>query len=380
MQVYRAFRACAPVYNAAMEKFDVAVIGAGVAGLSTAFFVAQRGARVVVLEREAQPAYHTSGRSAAMYIEGYENRTVSRLTTEGKDFFFAPPAGFTDTPLLDARGGMTVAGPQEDAPFDRYLKEWQPYCPQLEEVSTARALEICPILNPDWLTRAAWDPTWYAIDTHALIMGFQRGVKAAGGVVATGRSVDELRPAGDQWHATCAEITYAAPVVVNAAGAWAADVASLAGLPALPLTPMRRTAAIVPAPDHARAWPLVHTITGNLYFKPESPGLMVSPQDEIPSPPMDAYPEDLDVAVALERFATITTLPVERVLRTWAGLRTFAPDRLPAFGFDPRAAGFFWAAGQGGFGMQTAPGLGRLAAAGIAGETLPADVTVERLL
>jgi D-arginine dehydrogenase len=185
----------------------------------------------------------------------------------------------------------------------------------------------------------------------------------------TDAEVTSLHQENGQWSLQAGEHQLTATVVVNTAGAWANQIAALAGLAEVALTPMRRTAAIIPPPADAKDWPLVHTISEDLYFKPESPGLMVCPQDETPSQAMDAYPEDLDIAVALERFGQVADHPVERIMHKWAGLRTFAPDRYPVVGFAPGAKGFFWLAGQGGFGVQTSPGLGQHAADVILGNT-----------
>jgi D-arginine dehydrogenase len=266
---------------------DVAVIGAGVAGLSIAYFLAPH-ARVVVLEQEAQPAYHSSGRSAALFIEGYENSVVSGLTTASRDFFFAPPPGFADAPLVHPRGGLTVASKDERGALQTYLQRWQPLCPDLQAVTPARARELVPVLREDWLGGAAYDPSWQSIDVHELLMGYQRGLKAAGGRVLCNAPAHSLtresgaRGTTPRWHIETPAASVSAAVVVNAGGAWANRVAAAAGLEPLPVTPMRRTAAIVPLPEEGRMWPVVHTIAGNLYFKPESPGLMVCPQDESP--------------------------------------------------------------------------------------------------
>jgi D-arginine dehydrogenase len=341
--------------------FDIAVIGAGAAGLSVAYFLAPH-ARVVVLEREDQPAYHSSGRSAAMYIEGYENPVVQELTSTGREFFFNPPPGFAEFDLVTRAGGLTVAGPGEGDALNKYLNAWQASCPQLVEISAAECRDMVPILSTAWVSGGAFDPSWHNIDVHGLLTGYQRGVREHAGDIRSRWEVTELTWEAGQWNIKGGAGPLTADVVVNASGAWANHTASLAGLPPVPLTPMRRTAAIVPAPEHSEAWPLVHTTSEQLYFKPESPGLMVSPADETPSEAMDAYPLDLDIAIAMEAFHQVTDHPVEHVIRSWAGLRTFAPDRRPVVGFAPQTPGFFWLAGQGGFGIQTSPGLGRLAA------------------
>ncbi|XOV84530.1 MAG: NAD(P)/FAD-dependent oxidoreductase [bacterium] len=341
--------------------YDIAIIGAGAAGLSIAYFLSAH-TRVVVLEAESQPAYHSSGRSAAMYIEGYENQVVRQLTQSGKAFFFTPTPGFSETPLVTQAGGLTVAGPGEVTRLNKYLDTWQPHCPELTLISTTQARDIIPVLNSDWVSAAAYDPSWYNIDVHALLQGYQRGIRQRGSTIITDFRADQILHSADQWHLSCPDKQIKARILVNAAGAWANHIAELAQVKPLPLTPMRRTAAIVPAPPDCTGWPLLHTIRENLYFKPQSPGLMVCPQDETPSEAMDAYAHDIDIAQALDTFSQVTDFEVQKVLHSWAGLRTFTPDRFPAVGFDPEQRNFFWLAGQGGFGIQTSPGLGALAA------------------
>ncbi len=362
--------------------YDIAVIGAGVAGLSAACFLSPQ-ARVVVLERESQPAYHASGRSAAMYIEGYENPLVSELTSAGKSFFFSPPAGMLaesgPQQLVNACGGLTAAGPGELPKLKKYLSAWQPLCPDLVEISAAECRQMVPILKPSWLQGAAYDPSWHSIDVHELLSVYQRGLRAAGGHLLTSAEVCGLQRRNGLWHITTVEEEISAGVVVNAGGAWAPQLGEMAGASAVPLTPMLRTAAIVPAPEPTPAWPLVHTISEDLYFKPESPGLMICPQDETPCEAMDAYPHEMDVAVAAQRFTDITDHPVQRVLHQWAGLRTFAPDRKPVIGFDSAAQGFYWLAGQGGFGVQTSPGIAAVVAEDLLqGKRPPREMTAQR--
>ena len=286
-------------------NYDIAIIGAGIAGLSAAYFLSPH-ARVIVLEQEEQPAYHSSGRSAAMYIEGYENPVVSELTKLGAEFFFTPPQGFTEHRLVNPCGGLTAAGPGETKALEQYLATWRSRCPELSHIGPKEARDIVPILREDWLSGAAWDPSWHNIDVHELLSGYIRGLRANGGVLKTKTTVTGLAQQADTWVINVGGEPLSADVVVNAAGAWANHIATLAGARTLPLTPMRRTAAIAPAPENSEAWPLVHTISADLYFKPESPGLMICPQDETPSEAMDALPDDLDVAIGIDRFHRIT--------------------------------------------------------------------------
>ena len=363
-----------------MAQYDIVVIGAGVAGLSAGYFLSG-AANVVVLEQESQPAYHASGRSAALYIEGYENETVSELTKAGKSFLTEPPADLCGQPLLHARGGLT-AGPDKDTHEVRaFVERWAPHCPNLREISVEEALSLVPAFDPQWLAAACYDPDWLGIDVHELLQVYQRGIRANGGEVRVKAPVTALSRQGGAWRVDCGDSLLTADVVVNAAGAWAQQVGEMAGLDGIHLQPLRRTAVLLPLPEGGERWPLVHAADGSLYFKPEGSGLMVSPADEVPSVPMDAWRDDMDVALTIDRCQRAVRGDVKRVISTWAGLRTFAPDRRPVVGFDPRASGFYWLAGQGGFGVQTSAGLGDLVARNIrAGDALLPEIEARRFL
>jgi D-arginine dehydrogenase len=217
------------------------------------------------------------------------------------------------------------------------------------------------------------------IDVHALLQGYLRAFRSAGGALVADAEVIGLERVGGVWHARTREAIFAAPVLINAAGAWADAIAGLAGLPPLGIAPLRRSMVTIDAPPGIDfvAWPMFNDVEEQFYVKPDAGRLLLSPAEETPSPACDAQPEDLDLALAVDRLERATTLKVTRLLGRWAGLRCFAPDRTPVVGFDPLAEGFFWLAGQGGYGIQTSPALGSLTAALVRGRSVPAEVTAE---
>ncbi len=342
----------------ARRKPSLAVIGGGMAGISVAARAA-RDFRVWVLEAEEQPAYHSSGRSAAVAIECYENEVVRALTVPGMDYL----RRHGGKPL----GCVTIADEEHLPALAAFEAEWAPLSASLREIPVAEMLNRVPILRPEKVARVLLESDALTLDAHALLESFRRQLKDNGGTLVGNARVDRLERRGGRWHVSWGEDRLDADVVVNAAGAWGDQVAALAGVAPLGLEPRRRTAFLLDPARDVSGWPLVHRVQGGLYFKPEAGQLMVSLADAAPSPPCDARPEELDLALAADRFETMTTLPVRRMSHTWAGLRTFLPDDRPAAGYDPDAEGFFWLVGQGGFGIQTAPELSRVAAALLGG-------------
>ena len=358
-----------------MRSADVLVIGGGIAGASAACHLAGR-CRVILLEREAQPGYHSTGRSAALFSETYGNSAIRILTRASRAFYDSAPGDFAEHPILSPRGVLLYAAPEEMALFERLWAEAAAEDPGSRRLDAAAIERIVPVLRPERAAAAILEPGAMDIDVHALHSGYLRWLRRAGGEIATDSGVTALARRGGVWHAATPAGDFAAPVIVNAAGAWADAVAGLAGLPPIGLVPKRRTALIVAPPPgiDIRAWPLTVDIAESVYFKPESGRLLVSPADETPVPPGDVQPEEIDVAVAIDRLVSATTIVVRRVLRKWAGLRSFVGDKTPVVGFDPLADGFFWLAGQGGYGIQTAEGIARSAAMLITEARLPADI------
>ncbi|MEH1014447.1 FAD-binding oxidoreductase [Micromonospora sp. CPCC 206060] len=343
---------------------DFLIIGAGIAGASAGYHLAPHG-RVAVLEMEQVPGHHSTGRSAALYSEYYGGPVVRALTRASRDFLTAPPPGFTAHPLLTPRGVLTLCPPGAEKEFDDALAAGADASVPAYEIDPAEVPRHCPIVRPGAYRRAMRKPAAQDIDVDALHQGYLRGIRAHGGQVLRSARAATLTRQGDTWQVATGEGRFGAPVVVNAAGAWADEIAGRAGVRPLGLTPLRRTAFLVDAPadtDVSR-WPMVADVTGTFYFKPESGHLLVSPADATPVPPGDARPDDLDVAIGAERVEAATTLTIRRIRRAWAGLRTAAPDDVPVVGVSPDAPGFLWLAGLSGYGVQVAPAVGRLAAA-----------------
>ncbi len=341
---------------------EIIVIGGGIAGVSAACELALAGAGVLLLETEDQFAYHSTGRSAALLFQNYGPPNVRRLTTAGRPFFVSPPEGFTDHPLVAPRGVLMVAPVGQEAAMADTLAAGDGMAP----ISLDQALAKVPLLRRDKLVSAAYEADAQDLDVHGLHSGYLKRFRTAGGRAVTRAEVLALRRTPGGWAVESKAGRFTAPVVVNAAGAWADLVAGLAGLGPLGIQPKRRTAIIVDGPGDGHgsaAWPLIVDAAHTWYCKPEPGGkLLLSPADETPVPPSDVQPEELDIALAVDRFQAAVRLSVRRVEHSWAGLRSFAPDGDLVIGWDPRAEGFFWLAGQGGYGIQTAPAAGRLAA------------------
>jgi len=355
-----------------MSGYDVAVVGAGVAGASAAYFLS-RTLKVVVLEQEERGGYHSTGRSAASFTENYGNGAVRRLAMASREFLEQPPAGFAEVPLLSPRGMVTIARADQmdllQAAFDRA----RALLPTMEWMTPQACRELVPVLREDYLAGAFYEPDCRDIDVDALHQGYLRGFRQNGGTVLTRAEVTSLSRGPSGWTIGLPDRQIQAAVVVDAAGAWADVVATRAGLAPLGLQPKRRTALTIDLPAELQGahWPMVDDVGEELYFKPDAGRLLVSPADQTPVDPCDAQPEELDVAIAVDRLEKATTLAVRRVPHAWAGLRTFAPDKSPVVGFDPRVEGLFWLAGQGGYGIKTSPALGQTAASLITGKGWP---------
>jgi D-arginine dehydrogenase len=355
-----------------MESADVCIIGGGMAGASVAYHLAPH-ARVVLLEREPHVGYHSTGRSAALYAPQYGSPVIRRLTAAAGPFLRAPPEGFAAAPLLTPRGFMTIGRADQRAALAEHETVARLADQSVQRLTSAEARTLVPSLRADAVDWALLDPSAQDLDVEALLQGFLRGARGHGAHVLTTREVTALESTAGRWRVRGPEFEIDARVVVNAAGAWADPLAGLAGLEPLGLVPNRRTAFIfdVPAGVAAACWPMVSDAEEQFYFKPEAGRVLGSLAEEVPVPPGDAQPEDLDVAIAVDRIEQVLDFPVQRVLRAWAGLRVFSRDRDPVSGFDPARNGFYWHAAIGGYGIQTAASLGAFAAATILGHPAP---------
>jgi D-arginine dehydrogenase len=343
---------------------DFLILGAGIAGASIGYFLAPHG-RCLMLERENQPGYHSTGRSAAQFIATYGTPQVRALSRASEPFFQHPPADFASAPLLHPRGLLTFAG---DADLPMLEDAWA----VLQQTTTTgrwltseEACALVPVLRPEMVRAAILEPDSFDMDVDAIHQGYLRGFKRAGGELVTGAEVVGIERGGGVWRVTTsAGAVLEAPVLINAAGAWCDAVAQLAGVAPIGLVPKRRTALTFAAPagmDVSR-WPLVLAADGSVYFKPDAGALLASPVNEDATHPQDVQPEELDIALAMHALENWTTLAV-RPSHTWAGLRSFVADGDLVAGFDAQAKGFFWCAAQGGYGIQTSAAMGEACAA-----------------
>jgi D-arginine dehydrogenase len=353
--------------------FDHLVIGGGMAGASAAYMLAPSGS-VALLERETQFGHHSTGRSAALFIEGYGNAVVRSLNRASKPFFDAPPEGFAPQPLLSPRGVLMIAREDQRDRLDAAVEELSAQAlVRPERLDGEGCRRLVPMLRPGHIVAGMYDPGATDIDVDLLHQGFLRGARSRGASVVADAGIRAIERTAGGWKVESTAGTFEAAHLVNAAGAWADVIAGMAGVRPLGLQPRRRTACLVDPPPgmDSRRWPGLIDADEQFYTKPDAGLLLVSPADETPSEPMDAQPDELDIAIGIDRLQQAADIPVRRVVRSWAGLRSFFADRTPAVGWAADAPGFCWIAGQGGYGIQTAPAMGMLAASLITGTPLP---------
>jgi D-arginine dehydrogenase len=354
------------------RRADFLVIGGGIAAASVGHWLAPHG-QVILLERESQPGYHSTGRSAALFMESYGTPQVRALTLASRAFFDHPPEGFTEHPLLSPRGALMVAEPGQEAALDEWWQVLRSVTPRAQRLDAAGACALVPVLRPERIAGAVYEPDAADMDVHAIHQGYLKGLRRAGGSIVCDAEVTSLERAGALWRVEAGGQVYEAPVVLNAAGAWADVIAQRAGVPVLGLQPKRRAAFIFAPPEGAdiHAWPMAIGASEDWYFKPDAGMLLGSPANADPVEPHDVQPEELDIALAIHRIQEMTTLTIRRPTRTWAGLRSFVADGDLVGGFDPAAPGFFWVAAQGGYGIQTSAAMGETCAALARGLPIP---------
>lgn len=340
----------------------VLVVGGGIAGVSAAYSLSRDGAEVTLVEAEPHLAAHSTGRSAALYFENYGAAPNRALTRVSRAFLDRPPIDLDRHPLLSRRGALWVGREDQVPTLRQILAESTASTHPGRWLEPKQAQTIVPVLDPSYLGGAVFEPEALDIDVAALHQIFVKGTRQAGGEIQLSSPITRLEQTQSGWRARAGDRTLDVDVIVNAAGAWGDQVAEMAGARALGLTPMRRTAFMVPGSEAYRNWPLVCDADNQFYFRPDGPQLLCSLAEEKASPAEDARPDPLDIALAIDRINAATSLEIRTVRSSWTGLRSFVPDRAMVIGFDPVVDGFFWLIGQGGTGIQTAPAAADLAA------------------
>jgi D-arginine dehydrogenase len=351
---------------------DWIIVGAGIAGASLAYRLAPHG-RVVLLERESQPGYHATGRSAALYLESYGPAQARALTLGSREFFVAPPPGFAERPLLTPRGALAIGTAQQQALLDAHHEAVRALGVAVQRLDAREARARVPVLREDVVAGGVFEPDAMDIDVDLLLQGYLRGARRAGASVQCGVAVSAIQSHGEDWIVSDGQRSWRAPVVVDAAGAWADELAALAGVAPIGLQPRRRTAFLFRPPEglDPRRLPCFIAVDESFYVKPDATMLLGSPANADPVAPHDVVAEELDVAVGIDRIEHFTTLGIRRPTHVWAGLRSFVADGGLVGGFDAQARGFFWLAGQGGYGIQTSAAMSEACAALVRGRPLP---------
>jgi len=351
---------------------DFLIVGAGIAAASVGFWLARHG-RVTLLEREEQPGYHATGRSAAIFIENYGSPQVRALTLASRAFFERPPEGFSDQPILTRRGALLVAASTQVAMLEEQWGGMASASRPGQRLDRSQTCAMVPVLRPEKVLGSLYEPDAADMDVHALHQGFLKGVTQLGGQVVCNAEVTALTRSGGRWCVQAGGNSFQAPVVINAAGAWCDEIARLAGAQTIGLVPKRRSAFVFapPADVDTRGWPMFIGLDHSWFVKPEAGMLLGSPANEDPVTPHDVQPEEIDIATGAFRIEEMTTLQIRRPLRSFAGLRSFVADGDLVGGFDPDLPGFFWLAAQGGYGIQTSAAMGEACAALARGMDMP---------
>lgn len=355
-------------------KADFIIIGAGIAGASAAYELSGEGT-VLLLEREKWLAYHSSGRSAAVYMQTYGNRTVRGLTKGSLEFYSNPPADFSESPLLRSRGAVFLSTNEQNELIQQHYNDMKDYIEDLKLLNQDEISELIPIMNKDIFKAGIYEKSAMDMDANEIHQSYIRGMQRKGGRLITDCEVNSIAKKDSMWHVETTMGEFSAPVIVNAAGAWSDVVAKLAKIKPIGLEAKKRTVLFVGMDGQDISnWPYVGDISETFYFKPDAGRLFVSPCDEIPITPCDAKPNELDVAVAVNTLEIATNLVVNDIESSMAGLRSFVADRTPVVGEEKEAENFFWLVGQGGYGFQTAPALARCCKAAVTRSDFPQDL------
>lgn len=360
-----------------MTHADIVIVGAGIGGASLAWALKEAAPqlKLLLLEAEDNPAYHTTGRSAAFYAETYGGPDIQPLTTSSKAFFLQPPRGFCDTALVSPRGALHIRHADQRGALAALEREFVEGGVAHQRLGPEGIRAKLPQLREEWAETAIWEPGCADIDVAALHQAYLRGAKWGGAELVLNARLERAERRDGHWTIGTTAGEFQASTIVNAAGAWADPVAEACGAPPIGIAALRRTIVVTDVrPDAPADMPVVMDAGGSLYFKPDGGRLWISPHDETPDVPHDVQPDEMDMAVALDRFEQMCDWPIRRLASKWAGLRNFAPDRLPVLGHDPATPGLFWCAGQGGWGIQTAPAAAALAAAMLLDQQLPAGL------
>jgi len=350
---------------------DIVVVGGGIAGAGIAAELSTNR-KIILLEQEEHAGIHATGRSAALHSEIYGNACIRALTQASRDFFLNAVGGVA---FAHERGCLHIAAEHQIERLEAFARQ-SDVAPVIRRITGQEARARVPVLKPDHVVAAIEERHAYDLDVNAIHQSFLARLRANGGVLHCSSPANALAFDGARWRVTAGGREFRAPILVNAAGAWGDVLAARAGVRSIGLEPKRRSALTVdpPAGVDPSGWPAVIDIDEQFYFKPEAGRILMSPADETPSVPCDAHPEEIDLAIAVDRVQRVADIPVRHIAHRWAGLRTFVRDKTPVVGFDPDAPGFFWLVGQGGYGIQTSPALSRLAAALVRGRAVPSDL------
>jgi len=360
-----------------LAQFEFAIIGGGIAGASLAYELAKAGRTIAIFEKETTPGYHSTGRSAAFYAPVYGNHTVRCLTKLSGAFYHSPPSEFCEHPLLSPRGALFVSDQNNEPHLNDLYDSIKDLSADVKLSGREFALSKVPVFLEEGVSACVWDPESYEIDVAALHQSYLKQSKLLGTQLFVGSEIDAIEEIDRGWIIKTQGSEFMVKTIINAAGAWCDQIAKMAGIEGVGLQPMKRSVCIVPVSNEyqIKDWPLVIDVNEAFYFKPEGDSLLISPADETPVEPMDAFTEQLDIATAIEPLSNVINVPLETVSREWAGLRSFVQDKSPVIGFEPGSEKFFWFAGQGGYGIQMADGAARLASSLLMSKPIPKELS-----